>query len=276
MSEAYSVDELDDLGSDKLKMLFHGPQGHGKTTNALSIAEKCKTVVIDLPGEKGLRSIKNVPYSKNIKVIRPKTVDVLDDIFWDLQTDSGAVKGCEAVVLESASAYAAMCIRKILGAPEDGIRPIDNKLKAMQIQDWGTLLGFMTDLATFWYGLADATSTNPMHVIFTCQSKRVEDDDTGEVDVTLDVSAGSRGPLLATPDYIGYCFVEEAESEDILKEEWAYKVRFGPHDTIATKVHESIETNEKLIKRGGTLGGVGNKNKFTIPKFAKMFGIPLK
>lgn len=277
MTDAYDVDNLDDVGSDKLKMLLHGKQGHGKTTNALSIAEKCNTVVIDLPGEKGLRSIKKVPYSKNIKVIRPKTVDVMDDIFWDLQTDSGPVKGAEAVVLESASAYAAMCIRKILGAPENAIRPIENKMKAMQIQDWGTLLGFMTDLATFWFGLADATSANPMHVVFTCQSRRFIDEDTGDVTISLDVPGQGSGPLLANPDYIGYCFVEQPETDDIQDtDKWGYYVRFGPHDTLATKVHEDIEANRALIRRGGKLGGVTKKQQFTIPRFCKMFDIPLR
>jgi len=273
---AYDVTDLDNLESDKIKLLLHGKQGHGKTSVALSIAEKCKTLVIDLPGEKGLKSIQKVPYSKNIKVLRPTETDQLTQVFWDLQSDSGPVKGTEAVVLESASAYSAMCIRKILGVPEDSVRPIGQKLKAMEIQDWGTLLGYMTDLSTFWYGLADATSPNPMHVIMTCQSKRVEDEDTGDVSVTLDVSAGSRGPVLSTPDYIGYCFVEQGDSSDINKEVWEYKVRFGPHDTIATKIHEDIAVNVALTtQQGGTLGGFGAKKRLTIPKLAKAFGIPL-
>lgn len=272
---AYDVANLNDLEADKLKLLLHGPQGHGKTSLALSIAEKCKTTVVDLPGEKGLRSIKKVPYSKNIRVVRPTTTDALTAIFWDLQTDSGPVKGTEAVVLESASSYSQMAMRKILGVPEDSVRPIGQKLKSMEIQDWGTLLGYMTDLATFWYGLADITGPNPMHVIMTCQSKRVVDEDTGEVNVTLDVSAGSRGPILSTPDYIGYCFVEQGDSTDIEKEAWEYKVRFGPHDTISTKIHEDIEVNTKLTEMGGTLGGFGAKKRLTIPKLAKAFGIEL-
>lgn len=274
MTDAYNVAQLDDIESDKLKLLLHGPQGHGKTTLAVSVAEKRKTVVVDLPGEKGLRSIKKVPYSKNIRVIRPTSIDQLDDIFWDLQTDSGKVKGAEAVILESASAYSAMCVRKILGAPEDGVRPIDNKLKSMQIQDWGTLLGFMTDLCTFWYGLADATSNNPLHVIFTCQSKRLTDDETGETEVTMAVSEGARSPLLSTPDYIGYCFVARGESEDLTKEQWDYRVRFGPHDVIATKIHEDIEVNQTLMDQGGVLGGTGKK-RLTIKKFCKAFDLPL-
>lgn len=274
MSGAYDVANLDDIGSDKLKLLLHGPQGHGKTTLALSIAEKCKTTVIDLPGEKGLRSIKKVPYSKNIRVVRPKSTDQLTQVFWDLQADSGPVKGTEAIVLESASAYSAMAIRKILGVPEDSVRPIDKSLRAMQIQDWGTLLGYMTDLATFWYGMSDITSANPMHVIMTCQSRRIEDDDTGETNVTLDVSLGSRGPLLSNPDYIGYCFVERLETEDITEDAWDYKVRFGPHDTISTKIHEDVAVNTQLTQMGGTLGGFGDK-RLTIPKLAKAFKISL-
>jgi hypothetical protein len=272
---SYDVVDLEEMGSDKLKLLLHGAQGHGKTTTALSIAEVCKTVVIDLPGEKGLRSVKQVPYSKNIKVIRATSTDQLTEIFWDAQTANGPFKAADAVVLESASSYAQMAIRKILDVPEDSVRPIGKSLKAMEIQHWGMLLGYMTDLATFWYGLADITSPNPLHVIFTCQSKRVEDEDTGEVRVTLDVSEGSRGPLLANPDYIGYCFVEKGLSQDVTKEAWEYKVRFGPHDTIATKIHEDVAVNSKLVSdRNGVLGGFGPR-RLTIPKFCKMMKIPL-
>jgi len=274
MSE-YDVSDLDDIQPDKLKMLLHGNQGHGKTTLALSIAEKCKTVVVDLPGEKGLKSIKSVPYSKNIKVIRPKEVGQLDDIFWDLQTDSGPVKGTEAVVLESASAYQKMVLRMLMDNPENKVRAIDKSVRMADQQTWGKALEFMTDLCTFWYGLADITSANPMHVIFTCQTKRVENEETGELVAMPDVSAGSRGPLLANPDYIGYCYVErDYETDDPDEEKWTYKVRFGPHETIATKVHESIEVNAALMKKGGSLGGNG-KARLTIPKFTRMFKIPL-
>lgn len=271
----YDVSDLDNLESDHLKLLLHGAQGHGKTTLALSIAEKKKTVVVDLPGEKGLKSIRKVPYSKNIKVVRPTEVGQLDDIFWDLQTDKGPMKGAEAVVLESASAYQKMVLRMLMGNPENRVRAIDKSVKMADQQTWGKVLEFMTDLCTFWFGLADITSPNPLHVIFTCQSKRIEDEDTGEVSVTLDVSAGSRGPLLSTPDYIGYCFIERGESEDLTEEKWEYRVRFGPHDVIATKVHEDIEVSQALQKRKGVLGGAGQKKRLTIPRFCKMFEIPL-
>lgn len=272
--DVYDVSNLDDIEPDKLKLLLHGPQGHGKTTTAASIAEKCKTVIVDLPGEKGLKSIKKVPYSKNIQVIRPTEVGQLDDIFWDLQTDSGRVKGAEAVLLESASAYQKMVMRMIMGNPENKVRAIDKSVRMANQQEYGKILEFMTDLCTFWYGLADVTTPNPLHVIFTCQSKRIEDDETGEITVVPDVTTGSRGPLLSTPDYIGYCFVEKGETEDLTEERWEYRVRLGPHDVISTKVHEDMVFNQKLMKQGGVLGGTG-KSRLTIPKLCKLLNIPL-
>lgn len=274
MSDAYDVEGLDDLGTDKLKLLIHGAQGHGKTTFVSSIAEKKKTLIIDLPGEKGLKSIKSLPYTKNIKVIRPTEVGQLDDIFWDLQMDEGSVKGTEAVILESASAYQKMVLRMIMDNPENKVRAIDKSVRMANQQEYGKVLEFMTDLCTFWYGLADATSANPMHVLFTCQSKRIEDEDTGDWAIVPDVTSGARSPLLSTPDYIGFCFIESAEIEDLTEERWEYRVRFGPHDMISTKIHESIETNEKLIKRGGVIGGSGRR-RLTIPKLCKLFDIPL-
>lgn len=269
---SYDAISLEEMGDDKLKLLLHGPPGSGKTTLAASIAEKCKTVVVDLPGEKGLKSIRKAKFKKNIKVIRPKTTDDLNELFWDLQTNRGPVKGAEAVVLESASAYGAMCIRRILGVPEDGVREIDQQVRAMQIQDWGTYLALMSDLATFWFGLADASGPNPMHVIMTSQSKRREDEDSGEIQIGPAISGQGLGAILASPDYIGYCFVEEVETDDLLKEEYAHYVRFGPSDVIATKIHEDLEVSRNFPN---VLGGKEEKKRVTIPRLCRTLDITL-
>lgn len=273
MSDEYDVYNLDDAPVDLLKLLLHGDQGAGKTALGASIAKKVNLVIVDLPGEKGLRTIKKVPYSNNIKVIRPKEVGQLDDIYWDLQTDSGDVKGSDAVMLESTSAYYKMVLRMLMGNPENRVRTIDKKVRMPDQQMYGKALEFMTDLSTFWYGLADSTVPYPKHVIMTSQSKYVEDEETGEAEVTLDVSSGSRGPLLAAPDFVGYCFVERGETEVLTEEKWDFKVRFGPHDTIKTKIHESIEKSKKLppVFHAGQ-----NKGKpITIPLLCKIWDIPL-
>lgn len=259
---------LTEMQDDAFKLLVHGRSGTGKTTLGASIAQSCKLLYIDLPGEKGIKSIKNSKYAKNIQVERPKSVTEMSELFWDVQT--GQVQ-TRAVMLESISALQKMYIRFLLGVSEDSVKEVTANPKGLDQQGWGKVLDFMTDQIVFWYNLADAeTRENPIHVIMTSQSKVIEDDDTGEIEIAPDVSRGSRGILEATPDYIGYCFVEEGEAESLDEEKWSYCVRFGPHDVIRTKVREDVDAANKLPYV------LGRKSRITIPKLCKRLEIPLK
>lgn len=259
---------LTEMQDDAFKLLLHGRSGTGKTTLGASIAQSCKLLYIDLPGEKGIKSIKNSKYAKNIQVERPKSVTEISELFWDVQT--GQVQ-TRAVMLESVSALQKMYIRFLLGVSEEAVKEVTANPKGMDQQSWGKVLDFMTDQIVFWYNLADAeTRENPVHVIMTSQSKVIEDEDTGEVEIAPDVSRGSRGILEATPDYIGYCFVEEGESESLDEEKWNYCVRFGPHDVIRTKVREDVDAANKLPYV------LGRKSRITVPKLCKRLEIPLK
>jgi hypothetical protein len=257
---------LTKMNDDALKMLLHGRSGTGKSSFGSTIAQSCKTLYIDLPGEKGIKSIKNASYANNIMVERPQSVTEISQLFWDTQT--GQVD-CQAVMLESISALQKMYVRYLLGVSEDSVQEVTQNPKGLDMQGWGKVLSFMTDQIVFWYNLADSERDNPIHIIMTSQSKTVEDEDTGETEVSPDVSKGSRAIVEASPDYIGYCFVEEGESESLTEEKWNFCVRFGPHDMIRTKVREDADSSKKLPYV------LGRKSRPTVPKLAKRLGIPL-
>ena len=265
---------LNDVASDKLKLLIHGSSGSGKTSLASTIAlpkseggADLKTLMIDLPGEHGIQSIKGTPQAENITLVRPESTDETWDLFWQLQTGQ---EDYDAVIFEGAASHQSMFMRKLQGRPENTPRKQRDDEAAMTIQRWGDVKEEMTDLFTFWMGLANADAPNgPIHVVFTSQSKTSEitTADGEDRQVTFpDVSSGSRSAALATPDFILYCFVERDLDND---EHFRHAVRIGPHDIIETKLHVSMERAKKLPDVLGT------KKPLTLPAFARAVGIEL-
>jgi energy-coupling factor transporter ATP-binding protein EcfA2 len=200
------ISGMDDQPNDWGKWLIHGPQGSGKTTLASTIAELGPTLFIDLTGERGIRSFRNAPYSKNIRVARPKSVTALDDIFWKLAEPGHPFK---AVVIDSLTAVQKMTMRFLLNHDETAVREIRQGTAPADQRTWGQSLDVMQDTATFWYELASGERDNPMHVIMTAQTKITEDFETGDVRRIPDVQKGALSIVLATPDYIVYTDVEQ-------------------------------------------------------------------
>lgn len=199
------VMDVDDLPSDYGRWLIHGPQGSGKTTLASTIAEMGKTLYIDLVGEKGVRSFKGAPYAKNIDVIRPTSITALDDIYWALAKGG---HGYNAVVVDSLTSVQKMALRFLTGHDETAVREIKQGTAPATRQTWGQSLDIMTDMATFWHGLADGNRKEPMHVVMTAQTKFKEDEE-GNLRRAPDVQAGALSTTISTPDYVLYTDFEE-------------------------------------------------------------------
>jgi hypothetical protein len=216
---------VEEMPDDYGRWLIHGPQGSGKTTLASTIGEAGKTLFIDLTGEHGIRSFKTAPYARNITVMRPTSVTAMDDIFWELNRGG---HGFKAVVIDSLTSAQKMTMRFLLGHDETAVREIQQGRAPAQIQTWGQSLDIMTDLATFWFGLADGQRSDPIHVVMTAQTRVKEDEELGTVR-TPDVQPGALSITLASPDYILYTDVEDnpdAMSDDT-QPPVKHIVRFG-------------------------------------------------
>lgn len=229
-----TFEQVQRVPEDYGRWLIHGPQGSGKTTLASTIAELGKTLFVDLTGEKGIRSIKGMPGESNVVLARPTSITELDDLFW------WAAKGdhdFRAIVLDSITAAQKMAMRFMLGHDETAVREIRRGVAGADQRTWGQTLDIMTDMATFWYGLADAQRKRPMHVIFTSQTKITEDEESGQIRRVPDVQRGALSIMLAAPDYIVYTDVEDnlEHLSDPSQPPATHIVRFGSHPGYRTK-----------------------------------------
>lgn len=201
-----TLSTMDDLGADYARVLLHGPQGGGKTTLASTIAQAGPTLFIDLSAERGLRSFQGAPWASNVSIVRPQSVTDLDDIYWALAKGG---HGFKAVVIDSVTAVQKMTMRYLLGHDETAVKEIRQGVAPATMQTWGQSLDIMQDLATFWFGLADSNRPEPIHVIMTAQTKVNDDEVSGTKMRVPDVQKGALSLLLAAPDYVMYCDVEE-------------------------------------------------------------------
>lgn len=255
------TNSMDEMGNDRGKWLIHGPQGSGKSTLASTIARCGRTLYIDLPGEKGVKSFAGAQYAKNVKVTRPTSVTQFDDIFWKLAEGDHPY---EAVVVDSLTSVQKMAMRFILGHSETAVKEIRQGTAPADMRSWGQTLDIMIDFATFWYGLADADRIKPMHVVMTAQTKMSDNEDTGERDRVPDVQKGALSMTLAAPDYILY--TETVANLDAIGDDDAppalFTTRFGAHPGYRTKGRVPVNLRNKIPP---VLGRPNEDGKITAP-----------
>lgn len=260
--EEMADDEKPDYG----KWLIHGPQGSGKTTLASTLGQIGKTVFIDLIGEHGTQSFKDAPWADNVIIKRPHSITALDDMFWILAKGN---HDYVCAVIDSTTATQKMANRFISGHDETAVREIRKGTAPMDIRAWGQTLDIMTDLATFWFGLADATREKPIHVAMTAQTKMIENEDLGTFSRTPDVQKGSLSIVRAAPAYILYTDVEEnldAIGDDSLPPV-NHIVRFGADPAYSTKARVPYNLRGKIPPI------LGRKRPTSLYDLSKVLGI---
>jgi hypothetical protein len=255
-------DEKPDYG----KWLIHGPQGSGKTTLASTLGLLGRTLFIDLIGEQGTQSFRGAPWASNIQIARPRSITALDDIFWELAKGN---HGYECVVIDSLTAVQKMTMRFLLGHDESAVREIRKGTAPADIRTWGQALDVMTDVATFWYSLADSTRPKPMHVAMTAQTKITENEETGSLTRTPDVQKGAMSITLAAPAYVLYTDVEENMEHlaDDSQPPVLHVVRFGANPDYKTKGRVPYHL------RGRIPAILGRKKPVTLAELSRILGI---
>lgn len=256
----HDEEEKEDAG----KWLIHGPQGSGKTTLASTIAATGPTLFIDLVGEKGQRSFKGAAYEHNIKVLRPTSVTELFDIFWEL--DKGK-HPYVAVIIDSLTALQRMAVRYVMRYTEDAVREIKQGTAPADQRTWGEALNIMSDVAIFWYGLADGNRAKPMHVIMTSQTKVTENELTGSETRNPDVQPGALRITLAAPDYVLYADLELDDEADDEDEVYRHIVRFGANPEFRTKARIPVNLRGKLPSV------LGRKSAPDLAQLSRILGI---
>lgn len=256
---------VDELPPDYGRWLLYGPQGSGKSYLSHTLAEFGKTLFIDITGEKGIRSFAGSPYAANITVVRPTSVAQLNEIFWALNRGEGDYK---VVIIDSLTAIQRLAVRFVLGEDETGSREIKQSMPTMDQRMWGQTLTIMSQLAVYWFSLADGQRKNPMHVAMTAQVKMWEDEVNSEVNRQPDVQKGALSPVLASPDYVLYTDTEESgEYDDDGQALMRHIVRFGPHPGYRTKGRVPVTLHGKIPP---ILGRKGSPN---LAQLSRVLGI---
>lgn len=259
---------VDEVPNDRGKWIIHGPQGGGKSTLASTIAGLGKTLYIDLVGEKGIRSFQGSESAKNIVIVRPTSIMQLTDIYDSLAKGLG---GFQCVVVDSLTSVQKMAMRFMLNYSETAAREIQKGSNPADQRTWGQTLDIMTDIATFWFELADATRDHPLHVVMTAQTKILEDEIAGEVtNRTLDVQRGALSIVRAAADYILYCEGEydvDAEPDDDGNVPARYIVRVGYHPGYSTKARIPED------RRGKIPAIYGRKSTPNLTQLSRALGI---
>lgn len=254
----------DEEQEDAGKWLIHGPQGSGKTTLASTIAAAGPTLFIDLVGEKGQRSFKGAKYAQNITVVRPTSVTQLDDLFWELDKGDHPYV---AVIIDSLTALQRMALRFVMRHTESAVREIKQGTAPADQRTWGEALNIMSDVAVFWYGLADGNRPKPMHVIMTAQTKVTENELTGTETRNPDVQPGALRITLAAPDYVLYADLEVDSDSDDEDTTYRHIVRFGANPEYRTKARIPVTLRGKLPSV------LGRKTPPDLSKLSRILGI---
>src|SRR3546814_17438121 len=123
-----------------------------------TIAALGKTLLVDMRGERGSRSWLGTPWANNITVVRPKSIQQMDDIFYALDRGEGDFK---AVVLDSLTGVQKMTMRFLLGHSETAVREIPQGVAPADQRIWGQAPALMSDIPPLWYPLAAAPRPKP-------------------------------------------------------------------------------------------------------------------
>ena len=233
------LDLLDPQTPPRAKILLMGAPGTGKSYAASTIAGLGKTLYVDMPSEDGRLSFRGAEWASNIDAVRVTNLADLEKVRVTLARGG---HGYEAVVLDSISAVHLLAKRLTMGMPENDVAfsMVD---KNAQIQQYGTIVRRLEEVALFWFGLA--SGPNPIHVVMTAQPKTYDDPVAETTIVRPDVQNGAVPKILSTPDFVLYTTVEEVDDE----RPWEHVLYLGANPLRSTKARIPADKHGKLPYR---------------------------
>jgi hypothetical protein len=222
----------------EFKCVFYGKPGTGKTTIAASFPKPM--LFIDI-SEKGTDSIRK---EKGVKVIRVKSWDDLETLYWYLKEHEDEFESC---AVDTVSGAQELAIKHVLEMRK-------KKVTQGKIGGWGTMVkkdwGEVASLLKPWIvNMRDL----PLNMAFIAHDRVFSLDDEDESnDTTITPTIGPRlmpsvaSTLNACVGVIGNTFIRERikifkDKDSGKKKErklTEYCLRVGPHSVFVTKVRK--------------------------------------
>lgn len=220
--------EPDDL-PDEWNSVFYGPSGSGKTT-LLGTYPK-PLLIIDV-AEKGAKSLQGL---RDVKVMRAKTWQDLEDIYWYLTQNPDEFR---TVGIDNITRAQSLCMDAKIGGDTD--TTITQRM-------WGVI---GTEMKNWIINMRDLDGIN---TVFIAQERvfNIEDeDDLDDEDDEDDVIVPTVGPrlmpsvmaeLCGAVDIIGMTFLKRIVIKIKKKEtvKIKYCLRLGPHSRFITKIRKA-------------------------------------
>jgi len=176
------------------KVLLYSDPGIGKTTCA---ALSPKPLIVNCEGGTlCLDKFKGFYEALDIKVIRPDTIEDIQNIFWYLKSGD---HDRETVILDSLGEIQKMSMDEILRNPRrDPKHDADTPI----LQDYGKNTQQMRKLIRAFRDL-------PMNVVFTCLSSEIKDENDGSVKVGPNLTPKLAIDTMGYVDVVGYMYSKD-------------------------------------------------------------------
>lgn len=202
--------ELDEA-EDYLKILYYGQEGSAKSSNALSMANLGRVLLINAEGGAKKSSLRrrgvntaNIAIWPQDASKTPITAGGLDALYRRVKADLAAdPKAWVGVVFDSGSDLVQALVDQV---QKDRVRKSRNK--GMTIDevdsyftdqaDWGTMGKMLTDTIRKFRDL-------PTHVVWTALERKNVDKITSEIEIGPAVNAGVAVSLLGYADFVIHC-----------------------------------------------------------------------
>lgn len=259
---------ISDSQDKKITALIHGRQGSGKSLLASTVATNIKTLLVDTPMERGIETLRTLPYSNNIDVVQISRLSDMNDVYNMLNLEKHSYG---AVIIDSWTGLQTVTNNHICEFDkEEGLPDLENDLATLTQPGWGKMLNVMSLLIDKFFALADKNREQSLHVIGVTQSNvrgdRLDPKEDKELLIAPAIQGASYDRLLAAPDYVFYTFIEEDYEAFGDEPKMKYLVRIGPHPQIVTKIRTDLSINSKIPPV------VGHKSRVTLDKLVSLFG----